>query len=153
MRKIIALIGLLVASPIFVFGCGAEPLADIEASAMDEIPALDTEGVCTAVVNCGDGTTRGCAGNSYCSTSADGCDGWVTCDGNTTYCPPCPPPVCVYNGVTYPSGSIIYSGFCSAVYPKKGICKAAGPCSGMPCQSDYVCKYICEDGQLGCGIW
>jgi len=51
---------------------------------------------CDAIALCGPGPGGSiyCQGYSYCN-SVDGC--WVTCDGQTTYCPNAPaPPVCPY---------------------------------------------------------
>jgi hypothetical protein len=51
---------------------------------------------CIADVLCWDGSFITCTGD-MCSMEQSSCPltwGKVVCDGATTYCPPCPPPVC-----------------------------------------------------------
>jgi hypothetical protein len=59
-------------------------------------PALGGKVLCSVSANCGSGGTIGCSGNNS-TTSCSGTDqncsvgqqGSVTCDGVTTWCPPC----------------------------------------------------------------
>jgi hypothetical protein len=60
-------------------------------------PALGEKALCNASANCWDGSTVSCSGNNSttsCSAADSNCSGGqrgsVTCDGVTTFCPPCP---------------------------------------------------------------
>lgn len=67
-------------------------------------PPVGAFALCTATANCWDGTTRYCEGNNSpasCTAVDSNCpgqQGYVTCDGATTWCPacedPCPPGWC-----------------------------------------------------------
>ena len=79
--------------------CTAEgPSVAVTVPESSEILAggLSARSICTASVDCYDGSTVSCTGNSLCSPSPDqvclpdDVGGSVTCDGNTTSCPPCP---------------------------------------------------------------
>ena len=56
--------------------------------------------LCSATATCSDGTTRNCQSNtssSSCLAVDSNCptqQGYVTCDGFTTWCPACPPTGC-----------------------------------------------------------
>jgi hypothetical protein len=78
-----------------------EPLAGAscgtKAGEMRFASVVQNEKACSATVTCLNGTTRTCMGastncvavNPNCSTSTE--QGHVTCDGVTSYCPPCCP--------------------------------------------------------------
>ena len=72
----------------------AKPAAPVPAAKQ---PALGEKALCTASANCWDGSTVSCSGNNSttsCSATDSNCGGGqrgsVTCDGVTTFCPPCP---------------------------------------------------------------
>jgi hypothetical protein len=73
----------------------------------DPVPAAKRPGrigekaLCSAQANCWDGSVISCQGNNSttsCSATDSNCSagqrGSVTCDGNTTLCPACPPQDC-----------------------------------------------------------
>jgi hypothetical protein len=89
-----------------------------------------TEGSCSAIADCEDGSTVACTGSTSCLVTDDGCPttrGNVVCDGATTWCPKC---TCPMDGETcYDGYDCLMDGlrpcvncFCVAEYPYPGFC-------------------------------
>jgi hypothetical protein len=92
-------------------------------------PQSGEKALCSAQANCWDGSVIGCLGNNSttsCSATDSNCAagqrGSVTCDGNTTWCPACPPRDCGPD-------------FCS--FQHEDDCAAS--CS--PCTSTFTCNF------------
>lgn len=120
----------------FLASLAAMPLASAPAAKPSEPdPPIGEMALCTASATCRDGNTISCQGNNSatsCTAVDSNClqdvTGYVTCDGNTTWCPRCP----------CPRGWCDGEGACaSRCYP----CAYTYTCNGNRCTDDCLCNF------------
>jgi len=99
-----------------IAGCAVEPDEQGDAALFDA-PGKEPQSICTSSATCWDGTPLWCTGSFSCA-QLDGYDGYVSCDGNVTSCPPAPnvPLIPAMTSASAPSGLVTRSGVYSSSY-------------------------------------